>query len=92
MSEFQVVVKTIISYVLCQNIGLRLGLGRRSRSFSHWATMLLCMDGTEVQGFSGAEVRGFLDLCEKVYFILQYSGVVLPPQVEIFSFFVENIL
>jgi hypothetical protein len=33
--------------------------------------MPLCMGG---QGFGG-----FLDLCEKVFFLIQYSGAVLPP-------------
>jgi hypothetical protein len=36
------------------------------------------------QGFGG-----FLDLCEKVFFLIQYPGAVLPPAGQVFFFDME---
>jgi hypothetical protein len=48
----------------------------RSQSFSHGIRCRCVWVG---QGFGG-----FLDLCEKVFFLVQYSGVVLPPTGRVF--------
>ena len=39
----------------------------------------------------GQEFGGFLDLCEKVFFLIQCSGAVLPPQVEFFLDFYHEV-
>jgi hypothetical protein len=43
-----------------------------------WAIVSLCM--------GGVEVRGFLDLCDNVFFLIQYLGIVLTLQVEFLTF------
>jgi hypothetical protein len=65
-SEFQAVVKKIPSFVPRQSTGLRLSPGR----------------GRSHMGFDAAVYgwgRGFLDLREKVFFLLKCLGAVLPP-------------
>jgi hypothetical protein len=72
--EFQVVVKKIHSSVPRQSTGLRLSPGR----------------GRSHMGFDAAVYEwdrgsgGFLDLCENVSFLIQYSGAVLPPVGRVF--------
>jgi hypothetical protein len=68
------VVKKIPSLVPRQSTGLKLGPGR---GHSHMGF------DAAVYGW-GRGSGGFLDLCEKVFFLIQYSGVVLPPAGRVF--------
>ena len=76
-ANFQAKVKKIPSSVPCQSTGLRPGPGRWS--FSHG---LRCHCVWVGQGFGG-----FLDLREKVFFLIQCPGAVLPPAGRVFFFF-----
>jgi hypothetical protein len=68
-SEFQTVFKKIPSSVPRQSSS---GRGRSHMGFD-----------AAVYGV-GQGFGGFLDLCEKVFFLIQYSGAILPPQVKFF--------
>ena len=66
-ANFQAGVKKIPSFVSRQSIGLRPSPGRGCSHMDYSAAMWVG------QGF-----RGFLDLHEKVFFLMQCPGVLLP--------------
>jgi hypothetical protein len=72
-SEFQVVVKKTPSSVPRQSKGLRLSPGR---SRSHM--------GFDAVVYGWGRGSGVFSTCVKKVFLIQYSGVVLPPQSSFF--------
>jgi hypothetical protein len=65
-ANFRLWLKKNLSSIPRQRTGLRLG---PVAVILTWAYMPLCMDG--------AGVQVFLDLCDKVFFLIQYMGAVL---------------